>query len=353
MKFQLVINMERLSPSVDMRDLERHTLEMVQMADAGGFSIVWAAEHHALELLIGPNPFAMLAWWAAHTSRIRLGTAVAVAPYWHPIRLAGEVGLADLYSGGRLEFGIGSGAFQREFDRMAPGLKQNEGYQYAQEMLPVLRGLWRGDFAYEGKYWKFPESTAVPRPLQKPHPPIWIAARAPVTYDYAVKNDCNILSWALSRPFSEVETYKQRLETALKDNPGAKRPVFATMRYTAVYDRPDQWEVPVTAARRQMGRFENLFKNLGGVKDGFAEEIDLNSLNSRDEFDTTALRQNLMFGTPEEVIAKLKPYQALGVDHFTYCASYGLGFKEQKRSLELFIKEVMPAFAEPARAVAE
>jgi len=350
MKFQLVINMERMSPRVEMQELERHTLEMVQMADAGGFAIVWAAEHHALELLIGPNPFAMLTWWAAHTSRIRLGTAVAVAPYWHPIRLAEEVGLLDLYSRGRVEFGIGSGAFQREFDRMMPGLKQTDGYLYAQEMLPVLKALWQGDYAHDGKYWKFPLSTAVPKPLQKPHPPVWIAARAPVTYDFAVKNGCNILSWALSRPFAEVESYKGRLDTALKENPGMARPIFATMRYTAVYDRPDGWEAPIAAARRQMGRFENLFKNLGGVKEGFAEEINLDDLNSRQEFDTAALRQNLMFGTPEEVIAKLKPYEKLGVDHFTYCASYGLGHKEQKRSLELFIKEVMPAFAEPERA---
>ena len=80
MKFQLVINMERYSADVDLRELEKHTLEMVQMAEAGGFHIVWAAEHHALELYIAPNPFQMLAWWAAHTSRIRLGTAVAVAP---------------------------------------------------------------------------------------------------------------------------------------------------------------------------------------------------------------------------------------------------------------------------------
>ena len=55
-----------------------------------------------------------------------------------------------------------------------------------------------------------------------------------------------------------------------------------------------------------------------------------------------------MFGTPDEVIAKLKPYEDLGVDQFTYCASFGLGMKQQKRSLELFIKEVMPAFKEPA-----
>ena len=73
----------------------------------------------------------------------------------------------------------------------------------------------------------------------------------------------------------------------------------------------------------------------------------LATLNSR-EFDVQSLRQNLMFGTPDEVIRKLKPYEALGVDHYTYCATFGLGLKEQKRSLERFIKEVKPAFAEPA-----
>jgi alkanesulfonate monooxygenase SsuD/methylene tetrahydromethanopterin reductase-like flavin-dependent oxidoreductase (luciferase family) len=109
MKFQLAINMERVHPDIEMGEVAHHTLEMVQMADAGGFDIVWAAEHHALEMTIAPNPFQILTWWAAHTSRIRLGTAVVVAPYWHPINLAGEAALLDLYSGGRLEFGIGSG----------------------------------------------------------------------------------------------------------------------------------------------------------------------------------------------------------------------------------------------------
>jgi alkanesulfonate monooxygenase SsuD/methylene tetrahydromethanopterin reductase-like flavin-dependent oxidoreductase (luciferase family) len=346
MKFQLVLNMERYSPDLPMQEVERHVLEMVQMADEGGFEIVWAAEHHGIELQIAPNPFLMLAWWAAHTTRIRLGTAVVVAPYWHPLRLAGEAALLDLYSGGRLQFGIGSGAYQREFDRMAGGLKQSEGYRYMHEMLPALKALWQGDYEHQGEFWSFPKSTSVPKPVQKPHPPIWVAARAPVTYDWAVANGCNIMSWALSRPFSEVETYMQRLEDAMAKHPEARRPIFATMRYTAVYERPDQWEAPIDAAVKQMGRFENLFKNLGGVTEGFAEEIDLETLKSREEFDLPALRQNLMFGTPDEVIEKLKPYERLGVDHFIYQASFGLEFEKQKRSLELFINEVMPEFAE-------
>ncbi len=109
MRFNLVINMERMSPDVDMREVVRHTTEMVQMADEGGFDIVWAAEHHALEMTIAPNPFQILTWWASHTSTIRLGSAVAVAAYWNPINLADEAAFIDLLSGGRLEFGIGSG----------------------------------------------------------------------------------------------------------------------------------------------------------------------------------------------------------------------------------------------------
>ena len=345
MKFQLAINMERITPDIDMRDVERHTLGMVQMAEQGGFKIVWAAEHHALEMTIAPNPFQILTWWAAHTSTIRLGTAVVVAPYWHPINVAGEAALVDLYSGGRLEFGIGSGAYQREFDRMHPGVKQSDGWRYMQEMLPVVKALWAGDYEHHGEYWSFPAATSVPKPLQRPHPPIWVAARAPITYDYAVKNACNVMSWPLTRPLSEVETYKQRLDTALAENPGCARPIFAMMRHTCVYDNPTEWEVPVTAAQRQLGQFENLFKNLGGVSNGFPAPVDLAAIANRDEYDPRMLSENLMFGTPEEVIQKLQRYAQLGVDEFIYYASLGLGLKEQKRSLELFNKEVIPAFA--------
>ena len=345
MKFQLAINLERMDDSLDMRDVARHTLEMVQMAEDGGFNIVWAAEHHALEMTIAPDPFQILTWWGARTSKIRLGTAVAVAPYWHPIKLAGEAAFTDLITGGRLEFGIGSGAYQREFDRMYPGLLQSDGWKYMQEMLPAVLALWQGDYAHDGTYWKFPTSTSVPKPLQQPHPPLWVAARAPITYDFAVKHGLNIMSWPLTRPMSEAELYKSRLDEAMANNPGKKRPIFAMMRHTALYDRKEDWMVPVRAAQRQLGQFENLFKNLGDVKNGFPKEVDLHDIANRAEYDPQMLSTNLMFGTPDEVIAKLKPYETLGVDEFTYYASLGLGLKEQKRSLQLFCKEVIPAFS--------
>lgn len=344
MKFHLAINMERIDDSLDMKEVARHTLEMVQMADAGGFRIAWAAEHHALEMTIAPNPFSILTWWAEHTNDIRLGTAVIAAPYWHPIRAAGEAAFVDLISGGRLEFGIGSGAYQREFDRMRPGLKQTDAWKYMQEMLPVIRALWKGDYAHEGEHWSFPASTSCPKPLQK-EVPVWVAARAPITYDYAVKHGCNIQSWPLTRDMGEARLYMDRLNEALANNPGARRPTMAMMRHTAVYDRKEDWMVPVRAAQRQLSQFENLFRNLGDVENGFPKAIPFDQLGNRAEYDPEMLSRNLMFGTPDEVIAKLKDYEAIGVDAFIYYASLGLGHKEQKRSLELFCQEVIPAFA--------
>ncbi len=344
MNFHLAINMERIDDTLSMKDVAKHTLEMVQMADQGGFRIAWAAEHHALEMTIAPNPFSILTWWAEHTNDIRLGTAVIAAPYWHPIKAAGEAAFVDLISGGRLEFGIGSGAYQREFDRMRPGLKQTDAWRYMQEMLPVIRALWQGDYAHEGEHWSFPASTSVPKPVQE-EVPVWVAARAPITYDYAVKHGCNIQSWPLTRDMGEAQIYMDRLNEAVANTPGAKRPTMAMMRHTALYDRKEDWMVPVRAAQRQLSQFENLFKNMGDVANGFPKAIPLDQLGNRAEYDPEMLSRNLMFGTPDEVIAKLKEYEKIGVDEFIYYASLGLGLKEQKRSMELFCKEVIPAFS--------
>jgi alkanesulfonate monooxygenase SsuD/methylene tetrahydromethanopterin reductase-like flavin-dependent oxidoreductase (luciferase family) len=98
--------------------------------------------------------------------------------------------------------------------------------------------------------------------------------------------------------------------------------------------------------RRVAGQFENLFRELGEVENGFPEEVDLAALEHRAEYDAGMLRTNLMFGTPDDVIAKLKRYEALGFDNFIYYASYGLPMDLQQKSLKLFVDEVMPAFAE-------
>ena len=143
----------------------------------------------------------------------------------------------------------------------------------------------------------------------------------------------------------EAELYKSQLDDAVAANPGCDRPTFAVMRHTAVYDSADDWMVPVEAAQRQLSQFENLFKNLGDVENGFPRAIPLDQVANSDDYEPATLSENLMFGTPDEVIAKLRRYEALGVDEFIYYASLGLGLPEQKRSMELFCNEVIPAFS--------
>ena len=343
MKFQLAVNLERMDAGTDMHDVARHTLDMVQMAEEGGFNIVWAAEHHALEMTIAPNPFQILTWWAQHTDKIRLGTAVATAAYWHPINLAGEAAMLDLISGGRLEFGIGSGAYQREFDRMRPGLKQSDAWQYMQEMLPLVRALWQGDVAHDGEFWQFPAATSCPKPVQS-EVPVWVAARSPITYDYALREKCHVMSWPLTRPFSEAELYKKHLDEAVIKADNGFIPTFAMMRHAAVYDNDADRQKALDAIRLVLGQFENLFRNAGGVDNGFPKQIPLDELDGREQYDPAMLEENLLFGSPDQVIEKLKRYEVLGVDEFIYYASMGLDMDAQKRSMKLFCDEVIPAF---------
>ncbi len=345
MKFSISVSLERFDPKLDMRDVQARALELVQMAEEGGFEIAWTPEHHTIEFTIGPNPFVVLAQWASHTKSIRLGTAVVVAPYWHPIRVAGEAALVDVMSNGRLELGIGRGAYQYEFDRMVGGIPQEQGVAYMKEMLPAVKGLWAGDYEHSGHYWKWPLATSVPRPIQKPHPPVWIAARDPGTFDWAIKNDAHIMSTPLSRPTAEVKVLGDKFAESLANNPGKKKPRFLMLRRTCVYADKNGWKAPVEASIDYGRYFENLFKNIGVVRLGFPQPVDYAKVANRAEYEPQNIKEYMMFGTPEEVIEKLRFYEQCGVENFCYGASFGLDHELQKRSLELFIREVMPAFA--------
>ena len=343
MKFHIAINLERMDDSASMADVRDHTLEMVKMADRAGFEIAWAAEHHALEMTIAPNPFQLMTWWADHTENIRLGCGVANAAYWHPINLAGEAAMVDLLSGGRLDLGLGSGAYQREFDRMHPGLEQKDSYKFMQEMLPLVRELWKGDVEHNGDKWQFPKATSCPKPLQD-EVPMWVAARSPITFDYAVANACNIMCWPLTLPMAEAEKYKAQLDESIA-KAGGWDGTFALMRHTAVYASEEDRAASMGAIRNVLGKFGNLMMKKGDVINGFPENVPLEELDGNVRVDPQMLEENLMFGSPAQVIEKLKAYEALGVDAFIYYASMGLDMGVQKRSLELFVHEVMPEFA--------
>jgi alkanesulfonate monooxygenase SsuD/methylene tetrahydromethanopterin reductase-like flavin-dependent oxidoreductase (luciferase family) len=344
MKFAIVLNMDRLTADVPMPVVWARLEELAGMADEGGFEIIFTAEHHTIEVTIAPNPFQVLSAWASQIKKARLGTAVVSASYWHPIRLAGEAALCDIITGGRLEFGIGRGSYQYEFDRLRPGIPQQEGVAYMKEIIPAVRKLWEGDYAHDGHYWQFPTTTSVPKPIQKPHPRMWCAARDPGSFDWAVKNGLSIMATPLHAPHSEVETLVKRFEDTLQNNPQVPRPKLMMLRRSAVYESEKDWKTPVESLTNYGRYFENLMKNLGQVKGGFPEPVDLPVVANKADYAPESLRENMIFGTPDMVVKKLRKYEALGIDYFMYGAFFGMPYDWVKRSLQLFISDVMPHF---------
>src|SRR5712692_9126610 len=150
-------------------------LEQTELAEKLGFDAVWFGEHHYSGYSFGsPSVMAMAA--AARTKRIRLGTGVSLIPLNHPIRLAEEYAMLDVLSGGRLEYGIGRGFLKYSHDIF--GINEDENHARYHEGTDIIVKAWTSDgpFSYEGRFWRLNDYSFFPKPLQKPHPPIYASA---------------------------------------------------------------------------------------------------------------------------------------------------------------------------------
>jgi flavin-dependent trigonelline monooxygenase, oxygenase component len=345
-RFSLFIHMERWDDSVSHRQLFEDLTELTLMAEAGGFGTVWIGEHHSMEYTISPSPMPQLAYLAARTSTIRLGAGTIIAPFWNPIRVAGECALLDVISNGRAEIGLARGAYQFEFDRMADGIPASSGGSHLRELVPAVRELWRGDYAHDGEIWKFPTSTSVPKPIQQPMPPMWIAARDPASHDFAVKNGCNVMVTPLMKGDEEVADLTNKFETALANNPDVPRPELMVLRHTHVHpaDEPDGWVPAARAISRFYRTFDAWFGNKTTPVDGFLDPSPESKFAGRPEFELDSLHKTAMIGTPDEVIERIGHYRDLGVDEYSFWCDNSLSHEEKKKSLALFIEHVVPAF---------
>lgn len=346
MKFSLFVHMERWDESISHRQLFEDLTELTLMAEAGGFSTVWIGEHHSMEYTISPSPMPTLAYLAARTTTIRLGAGTIIAPFWNPVRAAGECALLDVISNGRMEVGLARGAYQFEFDRLANGMPATDGGQHLREMVPAVRALWQGDYAHDGEIWKFPTSTSSPRPIQQPYPPMWIAARDPDSHNFAVKNGCNVMVTPLMKGDEEVVDLKNKFEAALANNPEVPRPQLMVLRHTHVHsvDDPEGWKLGAAAISRFYRTFDAWFGNKQTPVNGILPPSPEEKFKDRPEFELENIRKNTMIGTPDEIIARIRYYQELGVDEFSFWCDNSLPHAEKKKSLDLFIKHVVPAF---------
>jgi alkanesulfonate monooxygenase SsuD/methylene tetrahydromethanopterin reductase-like flavin-dependent oxidoreductase (luciferase family) len=344
MKFSLFLQMERYDADKPHKELLDELTELVQIAEKGGFETVWIGEHHSMEFTIGPNPLTFLSYLAPKTEKIRLGVGTFIAPFWHPVKLASEAALVDVMCDGRLEFGIARGAYQYEFDRMLDGEPAADGGKYLREMVPALQKLWQGNYEHKGECWNFPTSTSVPKPVQGPYPPMWVAARDPDSHNFAVKNGCNVMVTPLFKSDDEVGALMDKFNTACANNPEVEKPKVMCLRHTFVHEDPEDWKIGVNGIRRWYSYFQGWFRNDQTPQNGFCQPISEAELNDMPDFAPEVLRENLMIGTPNQVITRLKEYEALGLDEYSFWSDNSLSHEEKKKSLELFIRDVVPAF---------
>ena len=344
MKFSLFAHIERYDDSVSHKQLLDELTEFTLMAEAGGMETIWIGEHHGMEYTVAPNPFINLAYLAAKTTTIRLGTGNVIAPFWHPIRLAGEAALCDLASNGRVDLGIARGAYMFEYERLMPGLDAMEAGLRMRELVPAVQQLLIGNYTHDGEYWKFPETTAVPRAIQNPIP-IWIAARDPHTHDFAVASGCNVQVTPLANGDEEVQNLMDKFNTACAAHPEVPRPKLMLLMHTYVAKTEEELMKGAAGLQKFFLYFGKWFKAEAPIHDGFIEPITQAEVDAQPNLAPEVMRKNCLVGTPEEVIARIKSYEEMGYTQFSIWLDSAMSYEQKRDSLKLFIDEVMPAFA--------
>ena len=170
----------------------RRALERIEIMDRSGYDAVWLTEHHFTDYSVCPSIPVIGTFAAARTSRLRIGTGVCLAGFYHPLRLAEEIALLDILSGGRVNWGAGRGFDPNEF--AAFGVPVEESHARFRETVEIVLTAWTHDrLTYAGEFFSFDGVEVLPKPLQQPHPPVWLAASSPGAVERAAAAGHSIL----------------------------------------------------------------------------------------------------------------------------------------------------------------
>lgn len=345
MRFSLFVHMERVSSDQDQRELYDQFVELAKMADEGGMHAVWTGEHHGMDFTISPNPFLNLIDLARQTKNVRLGTGTVIAPFWHPIRLAGEAAMTDMIVDGRLDLGIARGAYSYEYERMMPGMDAWEAGLRMRELVPAIKGLWKGDYAQDGQFHSFPATTSSPKPVQKDGPPIWIAARDPNSHEFAVSNGCHVQVTPLWQGEAEIIKLMDTFNAACAKFPDVPRPEIMLLNHTYIASDAADAQQAAEEINRFYCYFGAWFKNERPVSQGLIETLSDEDIAAHPFYTPEAMLRDNVIATAEDAIARIKGYEEMGYDEYSLWIDSGMSFDRKKASLERFIQDVMPAFS--------
>src|SRR5215472_4536856 len=283
---------KRGGPDVDSGAGFREFVERNIEAEALGYVSTFLVEHHFTGFGQVSASLNLLTWIGARTATLRLGTAVLVLPWHNPVLVAEQVATLDLLSGGRVDFGIGKGYRQREFDGFC--IPIDEATERFDEAVEVIRKAWttEGRFSHHGKRWHYENVVVEPEPVQRPHPPLWIGTGNPDTIRHAAREGYNLLLDQLA----QIDQVARRIAIFREECERVGRrydpTMVATTRPLQMFhhesERGEAW-----AARRRV---------LSVIGDLAREPMP-----ERLEDDTAPL-----LGMPQEVIEKLRELEAVG-----------------------------------------
>lgn len=332
----------------------QEALEQIEFADSLGFNTLWLVEHHFREGRSHCScPEAVLGAISQRTENLRLGFGVTLVPhdFLHPARVAEKVATVDVLSGGRVEWGTGRST---PFEQMAFGVDQDKTRAQQKAALATIAGMWREEYYEEhSEFLDFPPRMVMPKPVQDPHPPAWMAATSPESSGIAGSLGLGLLSFTIMQP---VEMMAERIR-AYKEAAKDPDPITDVVNdrcaaYTLVHCAESmeqaedngvwesvwwwyqniaefilEWEIQTYDQELQ----DKLFPLLSKFADG---DIDPERFNDADM---------IIVGDPERCIEKMKRYADLGVDQLLCYTQFGsLSHEAVLRNLELLGEEVVP-----------
>ncbi len=303
-------------------------LQRIEVMDRTGYDGVWLAEHHFGTYSVCPSVHLMAMHIAGRTGRLRIGTAVTLAAFYHPLRIAEDIALLDVLSGGRVNWGVGRGFDRTEY--AAFDVTAEESYPRFREHVDIVLQAWENDrLTYRGQYWSFDDVEVLPKPYQRPRPPTWIASTSMGAVEWSAARGHSILMDPHSthaeigekRRFYEATLAKHAHPVEGRDIPVARLLALAPTRREAeeVARRGAQW--------------------IGASYASPTQAVDPSSGPPRDPARDPVERyvaDVVVWGTPDEVVDKLQELRE------TISLDYVMAAPLSHTSFELFTEKVMP-----------
>jgi alkanesulfonate monooxygenase SsuD/methylene tetrahydromethanopterin reductase-like flavin-dependent oxidoreductase (luciferase family) len=340
-------------PGTSHEDVVQREFAQILLSEDLGYDTVWLTEHHFIEYGISVSPLALAAAIAGATKRIAIGLAAVILPFHEPLRLAEEIAFVDLLSKGRLRVGIGRG--NRPIEFAGYRIPQEENRERFSEILEIMVQAWTQEkVSFHGKFFTIDGIPVLPKPYQKPHPPLMLVCVSPETIQMAARRKWAMLNSILFGPFSQITQSRDIYVAEMREAGHSEADVQKALQSWGVsrhiYVAPMDAQALREAEAAERWYQQSLARFL------VPENIDAAPPVLQPQFRATADRlktvtweklveETVLFGSPERIIDRVYEMQEAGVGELLCWMNFGgLPHELVIRSMRLFAEKVMPHF---------